>query len=162
MAVPDPKQEASPEPHQFAAGRGPLERPLAFTNDVFDILHHGHVTFLAEARALDSRWRFALISDPSARRLGKDGRPARSTRLPTARMAVVGPPWRDDSLVTWFEEDTPLAPILDAARAPREGRRWTVDAVVGAPRSKGCDGTVHSIAFRHDRSTAQLLGKFRR
>ena len=48
-----------------------LERPLVFTNGVFDILHRGHVTYLAQARALGASLLVALNSDASVRRLGK-------------------------------------------------------------------------------------------
>src|SRR3979411_283116 len=53
-----------------------LPRPLVFTNGCFDILHRGHVTYLAQARALGSSLVVALNSDASARRLGNgDARP---------------------------------------------------------------------------------------
>jgi rfaE bifunctional protein nucleotidyltransferase chain/domain len=50
---------------------GQLARPLVFTNGVFDILHRGHVTYLARARALGAGLLVALNSDSSAKRLGK-------------------------------------------------------------------------------------------
>src|SRR5690349_15698297 len=53
-----------------------LARPIVFTNGVFDILHRGHVTYLAEARALGGSLVVGLNSDASARALGKGpGRP---------------------------------------------------------------------------------------
>ena len=53
-----------------------LPRPVVFTNGVFDILHRGHVTYLAEARALGASLVVGLNSDASVRRLGKgDDRP---------------------------------------------------------------------------------------
>src|SRR5579885_1588110 len=56
-----------------------LARPIVFTNGVFDILHRGHVTYLAEARALGASLVVALNSDASVKRLGKgDDRPVRS------------------------------------------------------------------------------------
>src|SRR5512137_872369 len=64
------------EPREFAARAAMLARPLVFTNGVFDILHRGHVTYLAEARALGAAMAIALNSDASVRRLGKgDDRP---------------------------------------------------------------------------------------
>ena len=51
-----------------------LPRPLVFTNGVFDILHRGHVTYLARARALGASLLVALNSDASTRRLGKGKR----------------------------------------------------------------------------------------
>ena len=82
-----------------------------FTNGCFDILHRGHVTYLAQARALGNGLLVAVNSDASVRRLGKgDDRPLN----PLAdRMAVLAA-LECVTLVTWFDEDTPLAPILDA------------------------------------------------
>ena len=59
------------EPAQFSERARALARPLVFTNGVFDILHRGHVTYLAEARRLGQSLVVALNSDASARRLGK-------------------------------------------------------------------------------------------
>jgi len=147
------------EPRQFAARAKALARPLVFTNGVFDILHRGHVTYLAQARALGSALAIALNSDASARRLGKgDDRPIN----PLAdRMAVVAA-LESVSLVTWFDEDTPLARILEC-RPERlaKGGDWLVDEIVGASEVRGWGGTVHSIAFQHDRSTTRLLEKIR-
>ena len=97
------------EPAQLAGRIAALERPLVFTNGVFDILHRGHVTYLAQARALGASLIVAANSDASARRLGKgEDRPI--NRLED-RMAVLAALQAVD-LVTWFDEDTPLALIL--------------------------------------------------
>jgi len=146
-------------PDEFAARAAALSRPLAFTNGVFDILHRGHVTYLAEARALGASLAVALNSDASVKRLGKgDDRPI---NLLADRMAVVAALACVD-LVTWFDEDTPIARILEA-RPERlvKGGDWAVDRIVGAADVKGWGGTVHSIAFRHDRSTTRLLERIR-
>ena len=147
------------EPRQFAARAKALARPLVFTNGVFDILHRGHVTYLAQARALGSALAIALNSDASARRLGKgDDRPIN----PLAdRMAVVAA-LESVSLVTWFDEDTPLARILEC-RPDRlvKGGDWAVERIVGAREVQGWGGSVHAIAFRHERSTTRLLARIR-
>ena len=136
-----------------------LVRPLVFTNGVFDILHRGHVTYLAEARALGAALVVALNSDASVKRLGKgDDRPVNSLE---DRMAVVAA-LESVALVTWFEEDTPLERIL-ACRPDHlvKGGDWSVDRIVGAKEVQGWGGKVHSIPFRHDRSTTRLLQKIR-
>ena len=136
-----------------------LARPLVFTNGVFDILHRGHVTYLAEARALGAALVVALNSDASVRRLGKgDDRPLNTLE---DRMAVVAA-LESVALVTWFEEDTPLERIL-ACRPDHlvKGGDWSVDRIVGAKEVQEWGGKVHSIAFRHDRSTTGLLEKIR-
>ena len=134
-------------------------RPLVFTNGVFDILHRGHVTYLAEARALGDAMAIALNSDASARRLGKgDDRPINALE---DRLAVVAA-LESVCLVTWFDEDTPIRRILEC-RPDRlvKGGDWPPDRIVGATQVQGWGGTVHSIAFRHDRSTTRLLEKIR-
>ena len=146
-------------PPEFAARAEALARPLVFTNGVFDILHRGHVTYLAEARALGAALAIALNSDASARRLGKGAdRPINALE---DRMAVVAA-LESVALVTWFDEDTPLARILEC-RPDRlvKGGDWAPEAIVGATEVRGWGGTVHSIAFRHDRSTTRLLAKIR-
>jgi bifunctional ADP-heptose synthase (sugar kinase/adenylyltransferase) len=64
--------------------------------------------------------------------------------------------------VTWFDEDTPLARILEC-RPDRlvKGGDWAVEKIVGAGEVQGWGGSVHSIPFRHDRSTTRLLEKIR-
>ena len=146
-------------PEALAARVARLARPLVFTNGVFDILHRGHVTYLAEARALGASLVVALNSDASVRRLGKgEDRPVNSLE---DRMAVVAA-LESVSLVTWFEEDTPLARILQCRPDHLvKGGDWTADRIVGAKEVEGWGGRVHSIAFRHDRSTSRLLAKIR-
>jgi rfaE bifunctional protein nucleotidyltransferase chain/domain len=146
-------------PGQLAARAALLARPLVFTNGVFDILHRGHVTYLAEARALGASLVVALNSDASVKRLGKgDDRPVNTLE---DRMAVVAA-LESVALVTWFDEDTPIPRILDC-RPDRlvKGGDWAVERIVGAREVQGWGGTVHSIAFRHDRSTTRLLEKIR-
>lgn len=147
------------DPREFGARAGALERPLVFTNGVFDILHRGHVTYLAEARALGASLAIALNSDASVRRLGKGGdRPINPLE---DRLAVVAA-LESVSLVTWFDEDTPISRILEC-RPDRlvKGGDWAPERIVGAAEVRGWGGTVHSIAFRHDRSTTRLLERIR-
>jgi rfaE bifunctional protein nucleotidyltransferase chain/domain len=146
-------------PAQLAARVKALARPLAFTNGVFDILHRGHVTYLAQARALGASLVVALNSDASARRLGKgDDRPINTL---ADRLAVIAA-LESVALATWFEEDTPIGCIL-ACRPDHlvKGGDWKVDTIVGASEVASWGGKVHSIAFQHDRSTTQLLSRIR-
>lgn len=85
-----------------------LPKPWVFTNGVFDVLHRGHVMYLAQARALGGSLIVALNTDASVRRLGKgDDRPLN----PQADRAVVMASQAAVSLVTWFDDDTPEAVI---------------------------------------------------
>lgn len=147
------------EPAELRGRIAALPRPLAFTNGVFDILHRGHVTYLAQARALGASLVVAANSDASARRLGKgEDRPI--NRLED-RMAVLAALEAVD-LVTCFDEDTPLALIL--ACRPEvlvKGGDWKPAAIVGAAEVASWGGTVHSIPFRFERSTSAILKKIR-
>lgn len=87
-----------------------LPRPLVFTNGVFDVLHRGHTTYLAQARELGGSLVLALNTDASARRLGKG--PDRPLNKLEDR-AVVMAALESVSLVTWFDEDTPIGIISE-------------------------------------------------
>jgi cytidyltransferase-like protein len=84
IGCPPPAFEAKiVDPADLAGRVAGLPRPLVFTNGCFDILHRGHVTYLAQARALGAALVVAVNSDASVRRLGKgDDRPV--NRWPTA------------------------------------------------------------------------------
>jgi rfaE bifunctional protein nucleotidyltransferase chain/domain len=136
-----------------------LPRPLVFTNGVFDLLHRGHVTYLAQARALGASLIVAANSDASVKRLGKgDDRPINNEG---DRMAVLAA-LECVSLVTCFTDDTPLSAIV-AARPDVlvKGGDWNVDAIVGAGEVRGWGGSVHSIPFLFERSTTATLAKVR-
>lgn len=92
-------------PPNLRARLATLARPLVFTNGVFDVLHRGHVTYLAQARALGASLLVALNTDGSARRLGKG--PDRPLNNEVDRACVVAA-LASSTLVTWFDEDTPL------------------------------------------------------
>ena len=147
------------EPSRLRERVGALERPLVFTNGVFDILHRGHVTYLAQARALGRSLVVALNSDDSVRGLGKGpGRPINSLE---DRMTVVAA-LESVTLVTWFDEDTPLARILECRPEHlAKGGDWAPDRIVGAREVAAWGGKVHSIQFVHERSTTRLLERIR-
>ena len=90
---------------EAAARLAALPGPVVFTNGVFDVLHRGHVTYLANARAQGGSLVVALNTDASARRLGKG--PDRPLNAEQDR-AIVMAALESVSLVTWFDEDTPV------------------------------------------------------
>ena len=94
-------REQAPQAVQALARRG----PVVFTNGVFDVLHRGHVTYLAQARAEGASLVVALNTDASARRLGKG--PDRPLNNEVDRAIMIAA-LESVSLVTWFDEDTPL------------------------------------------------------
>ncbi len=131
-----------------------------FTNGVFDLLHRGHVTYLAQARALGAALVVALNGDASARRLGKGAdRPINGLQ---DRMALVAA-LESVSAVTWFDEDTPAA-IIAALRPDVlvKGGDWPAERIVGAAETLARGGRVVSIPFEHERSSTALLERIRK
>jgi len=146
-------------PADLAPAVGKLPRPLVFTNGVFDILHRGHVTYLAEARALGASLIVALNDDDSVRRLAKG--PDRPINPLPDRLAVMAA-LESVAMVTWFGDDTPLQLIrLCRPDVLVKGGDWPVHAIVGASDVIGWGGRVESVDFAHQRSTTSLLQKIR-
>ena len=147
------------DPAEIASRSAARPRPRVFTNGVFDILHRGHVSYLAQARALGASLIVAVNSDASVRRLGK-GSDRPINRL-IDRMAILAALESVD-LVTWFEDDTPLNLIL--ACRPEivvKGGDWKIEDIVGSQEVVAWGGQVHSIPFEHLRSTSETLAKIR-
>ena len=131
-----------------------------FTNGVFDLLHRGHVTYLAQARALGAALLVALNGDASARRLGKGAdRPFNGLE---DRMALIAALESVDA-VTWFEDDTPAA-LIETLRPEVlvKGGDWPAEKIVGAVQTLARGGRVVSIPFEHQRSSTALLEKIRK
>jgi rfaE bifunctional protein nucleotidyltransferase chain/domain len=136
-----------------------LPRPLVFTNGCFDILHRGHVTYLAQARALGAALVVGVNTDESVRR--QDKAPDRPINTLADRMAVLAA-LESVSLVLPFDEDTPLQLILGLRPDVLvKGGDWSPESIVGAPEVLAWGGQVHSIPFIHQRSTTALIEKIR-
>lgn len=160
LAYPDPAFESKIcTPDELAARAAGLPRPLAFTNGCFDILHRGHVTYLAQARALGAALVVVLNTDESVRRLGKGAdRPLNPLLDRMSVMAALG----CVDLVSWFDEDTPLSAIIECRpEILVKGGDWPVSDIVGAEEVRGWGGSVHSIPFQHQRSTTDLVRRIR-
>jgi len=147
-------------PKELGRSLAMIKRPLVFTNGVFDILHRGHVTYLARARGLGAALLVALNSDASVRRLGKGA--DRPVNVLEDRLAVVAALESVD-LVTWFDADTPYE-LIQACKPEvlAKGGDWPVGKIVGAAEVLARGGRVESIAFEHERSTSTLLERIRR
>ncbi len=135
------------------------EGRLVFTNGVFDVLHRGHVTYLARARALGAHLVVGLNTDASARRLGKG--PDRPLNTEQDR-AVVMAALASVSVVTWFDEDTPesliaqIRPDLIVKGGDYDMARLPETALV---RSWG--GEALAIPFVDGYSTTALVKRIR-
>lgn len=156
--IPSFEQKICP-PEQLAERLASLPRPLVFTNGCFDILHRGHVTCLAQARALGAGLIVAINTDASVKRLGKgDDRPVNNTAQRAAVLAAL----ECVSLVTWFDTDTPLELIL-AVRPDIlvKGGDWAPEQIVGSQQVLEWGGSVHSIPFLFATSTTETIKRIR-
>lgn len=136
-----------------------LPKPVVFTNGVFDVLHRGHATYLAQARALGASLVVALNTDASARRLGKGpDRPLNNQHDRAVLMAALA----SSSLVTWFDEDTPteliraLRPDILVKGGDYDMRTLAETAVV-----ESYGGKALAIPFVDGYSTTALVKKIR-
>jgi rfaE bifunctional protein nucleotidyltransferase chain/domain len=136
-----------------------LPKPVVLTNGVFDILHRGHVTYLAQARALGGSLVVAANTDASVKRLGKgDDRPLNNC---ADRMAVLAA-LESVSLVVDFNEDTALEVVREAhPEIYAKGGDYDMTAIPEGKEVLAYGGQATAIDFEHDRSTSKLLDKVR-
>lgn len=144
---------------ELAARVAALPKPVVMTNGVFDILHRGHVTYLAQARALGASLVVAANTDASVKRLGKgDDRPLNNC---ADRMAVLAALESVD-LVVAFDEDTALQAVLAAhPEIYAKGGDYRMDEIPEGLAVLAYGGEAVAIEFEHDRSTTKLLTKVR-
>jgi len=144
---------------ELAEAARTLARPVVMTNGVFDILHRGHVTYLAQARALGASLVVAINSDASVRRLGKgNDRPINTEADRAAVLAAI----EGITLVTIFDEPVPLVP-LDLVRPDIyvKGGDYDMDSIPESALVRSWGGVVRAIPIEHDRSTSDLLARVR-
>ena len=136
-----------------------LPQPVVFTNGVFDVLHRGHVTYLAQARELGASLVVALNTDASAKRLGKG--PDRPLNGEDDR-AVVMAALESVSLVTWFDEDTPLELIRELRPDLLvKGGDYDMSVLPETAVVQAYGGRAQAIAFVEGYSTTALVKKIR-
>ena len=132
---------------------------LVFTNGCFDLLHPGHVTYLAKARSLGDALVVGVNTDASVRRLDKA--PDRPLVGETARALVLAALESVDA-VCLFDEDTPAA--LVEALVPDvlvKGGDYALDQVVGREVVEAAGGRVELIPFVEGYSTTDLVRRIR-
>jgi rfaE bifunctional protein nucleotidyltransferase chain/domain len=136
-----------------------LSRPLIFTNGVFDVLHRGHVTVLAQARAMGASLAVGVNSDASARRLGKgDDRPINPEDDRAALIAAL----ESVDLVAIFDDDTPYE-MIQAIRPDVivKGGDYDMDSLRESRLVRSWGGSAIAIPFVHARSTTAILARIR-
>ncbi len=136
-----------------------LKRPIVFTNGVFDVLHVGHVTYLAAAKALGASLVVALNTDASAKRLGKG--PDRPLNKQADRAGVIAA-LKSVDWVTFFDEDTPLQ-IIDRLRPDIivKGGDYDMDALAEGKLVKSYGGQAVALMFVDGYSTTRLVEKIK-
>jgi rfaE bifunctional protein nucleotidyltransferase chain/domain len=162
---------------QLAARVAALPRPIVFTNGVFDILHRGHVSYLAQARALGASLVIGLNSDASARGLGKG--PDRPLNAEADRACVLAA-LESVSLVTLFDEPTPVE-LLKLVRPQLyvkggdydietlEETKWVIPGGgspdMGTVSADGkmfwVSGRYHHVIYGFDTATGKLVAKIK-
>ena len=146
-------------PDNLAAQLAQLPRPLVFTNGCFDILHRGHVTYLAQARALGAALIVGVNSDASVRRQNKGA--DRPINPLAHRMAVLAA-LASVSLVVAFDDDTPFDLIQTIQPDVLvKGGDWALENIVGSRETLARGGSVQSIPFLYATSTTATLTRIR-
>jgi rfaE bifunctional protein nucleotidyltransferase chain/domain len=136
-----------------------LSQPVVFTNGVFDVLHPGHAIYLAQARQLGASLVVALNTDASARRLGKG--PDRPLNGEQDRAIVIAA-LEAVSLVTWFDEDTPLQLIAQLKPAVLvKGGDYDMGKLAETKLVEGYGGKALAIPFIEGYSTSALVRRIR-
>ena len=131
---------------------------VVFTNGGFDLLHPGHVRYLAAARGLGDILVVGLNSDASVRRLKGPPRPI----LHTGERAEVLAALTAVDHVIVFDEDTPRA-LITALRPDVlvKGADWAADDIVGAQEVRAGGGRVVRIDLVPGVSTTEIIGRLR-
>ncbi len=156
---PPPFEKKIVKLEDLSQAAGSLPKPVILTNGVFDILHRGHVTYLAQARELGKSLIVAVNSDKSVKMLGKgDDRPINSEEDRAAVLAAL----ECVSLVVIFPDKVPL----EAVRLARpdiyvKGGDYKIEDLPEAEIVHSYGGKVVTVSFEHDRSTTKLLKKVR-
>jgi rfaE bifunctional protein nucleotidyltransferase chain/domain len=134
-------------------------RPLVFTNGVFDLLHRGHVTYLASARNLGATLLIGVNTDSSARRLGKG--PERPLNREADRLLVLAG-LESVSALTLFDEDTPCR-LIECCRPDIyvKGGDYDMEQLEETRLVRSWGGKSLAIPFVAGYSTTELVRKVR-
>lgn len=132
------------------------DKKIVFTNGCFDIIHRGHVTYLAEAKKLGDLLIVGLNSDESVKRLKGPQRPINNE---SDRLYVLSQ-LKSVDFVEIFSEETPLNLILKISpQVLVKGGDWKIDQIVGAKEVISRGGEVFSLNFVDGYSTTSMIHK---
>jgi rfaE bifunctional protein nucleotidyltransferase chain/domain len=132
---------------------------VVFTNGVFDLLHIGHITYMAKAAELGNKLIIGLNADASVKRLKGDDRPV---NLQDSRAALLAALFFVDAVVL-FEEDTPLN--LISTLLPDvlvKGADYQIENIVGGTEVIANGGEVKTINFVEGYSSTSIIKKIRK
>ncbi|WP_439698443.1 D-glycero-beta-D-manno-heptose 1-phosphate adenylyltransferase [Mucilaginibacter sp. AW1-7] len=133
-------------------------KKVVFTNGVFDLLHIGHITYLAKAAELGDKLIIGLNADSSVRRIKGESRPVNDQN---SRAAILAALFFVDGIVV-FEEDTPLN--LISTLLPDylvKGADYSVENIVGSKEVIANGGEVKTINFVEGYSSTSIINKIR-
>jgi rfaE bifunctional protein nucleotidyltransferase chain/domain len=131
-------------------------KKIVFTNGCFDILHRGHVTYLAEARKLGDLLVLGLNSDASVKRLKGPERPINNEEDRKYVMSQL----KSIDFVEIFDQDTPLELIEKISpKVLVKGGDWKIEQIVGGKEVIKNGGNVYSLKFVDGYSTTSIIHK---
>jgi len=135
-----------------------MGQKVVFTNGVFDLLHIGHITYLAKAAELGEKLIIGLNADSSVRRIKGESRPVNDQN---SRAAILAAMFFVDAIVV-FEEDTPLN--LISTLLPNilvKGADYSVENIVGSKEVLANGGEVKTIDFVKGYSSTSIIEKIK-
>jgi rfaE bifunctional protein nucleotidyltransferase chain/domain len=134
-------------------------KKVVFTNGVFDLLHIGHITYLAKAAELGDKLIIGLNADSSVKRIKGESRPVNDQ---SSRAAILAALFFVDAIVV-FEEDTPLNLISNLLPDILvKGADYSVENIVGAKEVIANGGDVKTIDFVEGYSSTSIIERIRK
>ena len=131
---------------------------VVFTNGVFDLVHIGHITYLAKAAELGHKLIIGLNADSSVKRLKGEDRPINNQDNRASLLATM---FFVDAVVI-FEEDTPLNLITNLLPDILvKGADYSIEQIVGAKEVLANGGEVKTISFVHGYSSSSIIQKIK-
>ena len=132
---------------------------LVFTNGVFDLLHVGHVRYLAHARALGDALVVAINSDRAVRELKGENRPVTNEQERAEILAAL----RQVSYVTIFDDVSPRSLIADLLPDVLvKGGDYGLEEIHGREEVEAAGGRVVSLPFIAGASTTAMIERMRK